>query len=336
MMGHLYLILCLVIFPAVALADERMLDCKGSVLIVVESPDVFHGSPCEQKLATVTYPSVGYVSGILGSDHVMSITKNAAGVWVIVELTLTGEVVYEYPKPLGAFPYTFSPDGRNFLYQDTHGKWILRNLVTATEETLFDPEKSEHLVKLVHPAFSPDGKTIAFSHVTYWGHFPEGGYDVTLCLVTVPQGFQPHDCLETEGKFPAFSPDGSKVAYWERTKEQSDLVWNLVIRNLGAIRQGGPAKTLATKHLQKPYLSLVGPIGWSPDSQWIVWSEKDDNFNPYHQLFRKHVEGSETYRIELKRPWWTTFLRKYALPEDKNRFLFSFYWAPVSKSADEK
>lgn len=289
MMIWLYLLLSLVLSPAVAVADERMLDCNESVLVVVESPDVFQGSPCEQTLARVTYPPVGYISGIVGSDHVMTSAKNAAGVRVIVELTLTGEVIHEYPHPSGAFPYTFSPDGTKF-----------------------------------------------FSHVTYWGQFPEGGSDVTLCLVTLPQGFQPHDCLEIEGMFPSFSPDGSKLAYWERTKRQPDLIWNLVIRELSAIRQGGPAKTLATKHLQKLYLNLVGPIGWSPDSQWIMWSEKDDHFSPYHQLFRKHVEGGEAYRIELKRPWWTTFLRKYVLPMDKNKFLFGFYWAPVSNPTDEK
>lgn len=64
MKNHLYSILCLVMLPAVAVADERMLDCKGSVLIVVESPDVFQGSPCEQTLAPVTYPPVSYISGI--------------------------------------------------------------------------------------------------------------------------------------------------------------------------------------------------------------------------------------------------------------------------------
>lgn len=109
----------------------------------------------------------------------MTITKNATDAWVIGELTLTGDVVHEYPMPLGSFPHTFSPDGRNFLYRDTHGKWILRNLVTATEEILFIPEKTEYLV---HPAFSPDGKTIAFSLIIPTAQH----YDRKLCLVTAP------------------------------------------------------------------------------------------------------------------------------------------------------
>jgi len=331
-MGLLYFISFLVLlYPAVVVADERMLDCNESVLVAVESPDVFQGSPCEQKLTPVAYPPIGYVSGILGSDHVMSITKNAAGAWVIVELTLTGEVIHEYPMLLGAFPYTFSPNGKNFLYQDTHGRWTLRNLVTSTEEILFVPEKAEHLV---HPAFSPDGQTIAFSLIIP----TDQHYVAKLCLVTAPNAFSPKDCLDTDGVFPAFSPDGSKLAYWELTKlQQPNSAWNLVIREINAIQQAGPGKILATKYFQGADTSLwVGPIGWSPDSQWIVWSEKDDPFSPYHQLFRKHVEGSEAYRIELKRPWWTTFLRNYVLPMDKNRFLFSFYWAPVLNPASEK
>lgn len=79
MVNRLNLIVCLVLFPAVAAADERMPDCKESALIVVESPDMFQGSPCGHKLATVTYPPIGYVTGILGSNHVMTMTQNAAG-----------------------------------------------------------------------------------------------------------------------------------------------------------------------------------------------------------------------------------------------------------------
>ncbi len=266
----------------------------------------------------------------------MTITKNAAGEGIIVELTLTGEVVHEYSRPLGAYPYTFSPDGRKFLYSgihsDIHGKWILRDLVTSTEEILFDPEKTEHLVHLVNPAFSPDGKVIAFSHITY----TEQGGDVKLCLVTVPQGLHSNDCLETEGAFPAFSPDGSKLAYWELTKQQPNSAWNLLIREISTIGLGGPAKTLATKSFQGIDTSLwVGPIGWSPDSQWVVWSERDDIFDTYYKLFRKHVEGSEAYRIKLKRPWWT-ILSRYFVLADQIRVPVSFYWAPVSNPTGEK
>jgi hypothetical protein len=337
MTGNLYLMLCLVLLPSVAVADEHPLDCKNSVLTVVESPDVFQGSPCDRSLVKVAYPRVGYVSGITGSDHVMTVRKKSDGAWVMSELTRTGAVVREYPLPLSLWTdqYIFSPDGKSYLYTDTHRRWILRNLVTSTEDILFVPE-AKIFEDLLHPAMSPDGKAIVFSYITSDG--PSNPPIIRLCLVNVPHVFDPTECLERPGAFPSFSPDGLKLAYWELSKQQSDSAWNLVIREVGALGQDSQAKTVAVKHFHGHYWDSrwIGPIRWSPDSQWIVWSEKDDPFSPYSQLFRRHVDGNDVHRIELDRPWWITFLRKYVMSGDHNRFHFSFHWAAVSPLTDEK
>jgi len=122
--------------------------------------------------------------------------------------------------------------------------------------------------------------------------------------------------------------------YWERTKDIPNPTWTITLREVGPDGRLGAARPILSREFHKQYDAwLTGPIRWSPDGQWVIWSLRGEDSwfwgqSPFYQLFRMRVHGDELQEIPLERFWWTKFWREYLVPSDKNGFLFDFQWFP--------
>ncbi|MBM4036764.1 MAG: DUF5050 domain-containing protein [Planctomycetes bacterium] len=130
-----------------------------------------------------------------------------------------------------------------------------------------------------YPAFSPDGKQVAFSWV---GQSQDNtdiyvkliGSDAPLRLTT-----DPADDIQ-----PVWSPDGRHIAFlrtrWSATDE---------VRLLPA--PGGPERRLAEIHT--PQTDIPRPfLAWTPDGRWLIVPERPSLADP-HVLALLSVAGGE-------------------------------------------
>jgi Tol biopolymer transport system component/DNA-binding winged helix-turn-helix (wHTH) protein len=157
---------------------------------------------------------------------------------------------------LNLFP-CFSPDGASIAYstlRDGSMEIVLRALAPGAREVPITSDGTQNL----QPAFSPDGRLIAFHSVG------RGGLWIVPSLGGVPRQ------LTRFGSHPAWSPDGSEVAFqgqsWVGAAEggfvagEGSTLW--VVR-----AAGGEPRRLTT-------IAGVGPGGqgapaWSPDGQLV-------------------------------------------------------------------
>lgn len=152
-----------------------------------------------------------------------------------------------------------------------------------------------------------------------------------LCLLQVNQQFHRDRCVGERVSFPAFSSDGTKLAYWELTKQPPDPRWSIVVREVSTTGELGTTTIVASRDFRGMYDDRrIGPIGWSPDSEWVMWSVQGEQSSPFYDLFRLRIGMGDIQEVPLQRSWWTTFWREYLLSADKNRFAFNFQWVPYS------
>jgi Tol biopolymer transport system component len=189
---------------------------------------------------------------------------------------------------------TISPDGTSFAYSSAaKGSWdIYRQRVGARYPELVagDPNRDE-----LWPAFSPDGKQIAFSQgggrggifivgagesvrsLTDFGSnpawSPDGQHLVfsteevrnaysrqrpsALWIVDVSGG-APRKVDDGDAIQPAWSPSGARVAFWQNTNGQRDLA---------TIPAGGGPHVLVTSDAAVDW----APV-WSPDGRFLYFA----------------------------------------------------------------
>jgi Tol biopolymer transport system component len=97
------------------------------------------------------------------------------------------------------------------------------------------------------PAWSPDGRAIAYTHATY----------DTISIAVVGLDGTPPVTLAQGGSGPAWSPDGTQIAFGDE-------------RGVEVVSPtGGPVRLLVAKPRDGP----VGDVAYSPDGKLIAFAE---------------------------------------------------------------
>jgi TolB protein len=216
---------------------------------------------------------------------------------------------------LGAGTLGWSPDGRRIAYQsplglyvaDVNGKHRRRLTRTNPQSGGFDGD----------PAWSPDGKWIAFAHVTQ---------QLSTIVLIRPNGAGRHTL--TAGDVPSWSPDGRRLAFQAggvgelhvfvigrdgsgrrriTSSAGSDSLpdWSPDGRRIVFVREVPERPRVAQILLADPgkgpekavtdWTTYDTTPGWSPDGRWIVFSRGRPQAN--FGLYRMHPDGSGLRRL---------------------------------------
>lgn len=177
---------------------------------------------------------------------------------------------------------TWSPDGRRIAYVDQTPQgsslWVMQTNGTARKRIVF-PAPPPSLSTddwpyriVATPAWSPDGRTIAFSNgMSLWSVSVET--EAVKRLAPCPRGY----CLS-----PAWSPDGRRIAFQH--------VSGPVVKVVAAT--GGPAKVVVPRNM-----GGGGTPSWSPDSRWIVFNRGYLPGHPYQELAIVRATGGAQRRL---------------------------------------
>ena len=225
--------------------DLAKLELRGPAVPVLEDMygDAFGGS------GQLTFSRTGtfvYRSG-----------KPSAQGYPVLWLDSTGKA-----EPLIAVPGVyaaphFSPDGQRLLLvaQSAKGRdvYVYDLLRGAMSRLTFTGGSS-------NPVWTPDGK-----HVVYWS----GG---SFWWIRADGAGEPQHLLESKNPLFAnsFSPDGHRLAYYERTPETNANIWTLPL-DLSDPEHPSPGKP--ELFLRTPYNE--GVATFSPDGRWLSYASDE-------------------------------------------------------------
>ena len=149
---------------------------------------------------------------------------------------------------------SWSPDGKRIVFADDAGLETMdpdgSNVTLLLGRDFRDENNQSTGLAPLNPAWSPDGKRIAFERATDWTSWP-----TTVFVVNVDGSNVHHASInggsteyaETE---PAWSPDGSSLAYWS-------YAYGIAITDAN----GGKPRSL----LSDPGVGSDAKPAWSPD-----------------------------------------------------------------------
>jgi len=174
------------------------------------------------------------------------------------------------PKPIVIDRYRFMQDVDGFLGKRRKRLWLY-DLATHTARRLTTGDYDEVL-----PAWSPDGKSIAFTSKR--APDPDRTYDSNLYLAAVGDtsvepkpltSFAGADQDEDWNSYPAWSPDGKQIAYLEGGPVE---LFSYGVRKLAVVASSGGTRTVLTPALDR---NPSNPF-WSKDGRMIGFTVEDD------------------------------------------------------------
>jgi Tol biopolymer transport system component len=200
----------------------------------------------------------------LRTDALFALTVVAAltaavGWWYTSRSVATAARPFATIKPIRRLTNTgtasmaaISPDGRYVVHVDGEaskpGLWM-QQVSTASSVQIVAPREGVY----AGLTFSPDGETVLYAFQ------PRNGEAIPLFQIPVLGG-QPHKLLDDIGSPPAFSPDGTRMAFIRGTADGNQLV----IANVN----GTNPRSLRSR--VEPDVYLNAQLAWSPDGTLIA------------------------------------------------------------------
>lgn len=153
-------------------------------------------------------------------------------------------------KSLGIFGPVVSPDGSDIAFAAIGNLWLLKKGNTKPLQLTNDAAVD------IDPAFSPDGKKLAFvsdrqgKSMALWVRDLETGTETRLTT------------LDKDVMYPAWSPDGSRIAF---LLNDANTVWGNSALNILDVN----SRSIKQVH---PLMFVPGKPSWSADGKRIVLS----------------------------------------------------------------
>lgn len=199
------------------------------------------------------------------------------------------------------FP-SYSPDGKQLMYvaqsADGSGDLFIRDLETKKDRAILHSESAE-----MFPKFSPDGKSVVVQHKV--------GGNAEICIVSA-QGGEVQNLTNNPARDiqPAWSPDGSKIAFASNREGNYD-VFPLYLMNADGTNQ----------HRIYASYAINGFPSWSPSGTEIVFAnDKEDNRTGNFELF---LIEPETVNAEKRLTFHARYDIEPAFSPDGRRIAFA-------------